>query len=58
MAQTRAEVQYKREKEEYKSLLDKVERAMKNLGRVRFDVAGQIGRSLINDVVRSLADSR
>ena len=55
MAQTRAEVQYKREKEEYKSLLVKVERAMKNLGRVRFDVAGQIGRSLIGDVLRSVA---
>ena len=57
-ARTLAELRYKQKKEEHKSLLEKQGRALENLSRVRFDVASQIGRSLTDDVIRSLADSR
>ena len=53
-AETRAELRYKHKNEEHKSLLGKQDSALKNLKRVRFDVAGQIGRSLIGDVLRSV----
>ena len=58
LSRTHAELQHKQKKEEHKSLLEKQGRALENLIRVRFDVASQIGRSLTDDVIRSLADSR
>ena len=54
-AQTRAEMHYKNKQEEHESLLGEKDSALKNLSRVRFDVAGQIGRRLIEDVFRSVA---
>ena len=57
-AKTLAEVRYKQKKKENKALLDEQDSTLKNLSRVRFDVAAQIGRNLIDDVLRSFADSR
>ena len=57
-AKTLAEVRYKQKKKENKALLDEQDSILKNLSRVRFDVAAQIGRNLIDDVLRSFADSR
>ena len=57
-AKTLAEVRYKQRKKENKALLDEQDSTLKNLSRVRFDVAAQIGRNLTDDVLRSFADSR